>query len=112
MKTHYNYVAYFPRTNRIKIGMTGNPDKRVTFYRQEVGHHGIGHVAFVRGDAQEKLVTTLVEQTMRDRLRGLAIKGHFEWFIGDVEDFRAAIAMTAELQKEVHSQLYEESAHA
>lgn len=112
MTTHYNYVAYFPRSRRLKVGITSNPERRAREYRQEANRHGLGLVAFFRGHAQYKGVARLVEQSIRDSLRCAVIKNHYEWFAGDRETLTAFLEMTVRIQDEVQALLHVETANA
>lgn len=105
MKTHFNYVAYFPTTSRIKIGITSNPDRRAREYGQEALRHGLGNISFCRGASQFKGVARMVEQSIRDNLKAAALAPHREWFEGDPETFCAFIDMTTRLQRETRNLL-------
>lgn len=101
VKTYSNYVIYFPSTQRLKIGVTGNFKSRVKFYRQEAARHGLGYVACSRGELQYKTVARLVEQSICDAMKPAAMPKTREWFEGDEALFEAFKVMTRRIQDEV-----------
>ena len=112
MRTHFNYVAYFPATSRIKIGITSNPERRAREYGQEAFRHGLGNISFCRGSSQFKGVARMVEQSIRDNLKNAALAPHHEWFQGDPEAFCAFIDMTTRLQRQTRNLLGVEAVNA
>lgn len=78
---YYNYVMMMSDF-RIKIGITGNPAKRKTYYQQEADRHGLGKIDWWH-DADgvpDKQTALLVEREICQRLARIAVGNHREWF--------------------------------
>ncbi|MGJ7497489.1 GIY-YIG nuclease family protein [Variovorax sp. RT4R15] len=110
--THFNYVVFFPQTNRVKVGVTGNPRKRVGYYKQEATRHALGYVTMSVGRAQPKHFARIVETEICRYLKPYAIPKHREWFEMDAEGFEDMKAMTKRFQDGVRAAFATRAAHA
>lgn len=108
----FNYVAYFPQTWRIKIGITGNIRKRISYYRQEARRHDLGTVTVTCGRKHYKGLARIVETELCRALKPWAVPRHREWFVGDYDTFQAIDALTKRMQAEMREAFGAESANA
>lgn len=108
----YNYVAYFPQTGRIKVGITSNLQKRISYYRQEARRHDLGNVTFTCGRKQYKGLARTVETELCRALKPWSVPRHREWFVGDYEAFEKVTALTRRMQAEMRDAFGLEVANA
>lgn len=112
MRTHRNYVAFFAGTGRVKVGITANLKKRLSYYRQEATRHDLGYVAIEGGQPQTARVARLVENEICRYLKPYAIARHREWFVMDAEGFMEMVAMTRRFQDSINTAIEAQEAHA
>ena len=101
MKTLRNYVVWYPRTKRIKVGVTSNFAERLKYYRQESARHDLG---YVNGEAFLPLPAVLARGIEADICRALkpgVIPGHREWFLGDGDTYIAFVEMTRRMHAQI-----------
>lgn len=83
-KEYYVYLVLFS-TNRIKVGVTGNINKRIKYYKQEAARHGMRiertEHYLIMGDKEAALA---LEKRICKEYRRAAVRNHREWFRGDV----------------------------
>jgi hypothetical protein len=108
----FNYVAFFSQTGRIKVGITGDIQKRMGYYRQEARRHDLGHVTFACGQKNYKGLARTVETELCRALKQCAVPQHREWFAGDYEAFQAVVALTRRMQAEMREAFGVESSNA
>lgn len=91
MAIFQNYVVYFS-DGRIKIGMTSNFFKRMSYYRQQAKKSGITQVTWWAATAfAEKRACLLMERLMCNCYRHLALRRRREWIAGDAKIFAEVI---------------------
>ena len=108
----FNYVAFFPETGRIKVGITTDIRKRMSYYKQEARRHDLGNVTFTCGRRNCKGVARMVETELCRALKPWAVPRHREWFVGDYEAFTAVDALTKRMQKQLREAFGMEVANA
>lgn len=93
MNAHHLYAIYF-FDGRVKLGITGQLQRRMSYYRQEAVRNrisGFNWCAFKpfahRADALR------AESALCQAFRSLAIQGHREWFEMSANDF--GVVLTA-----------------
>ncbi len=112
MKQLRNYVVWYPRTNRIKVGVTSNFKDRLQYYRQESARHDLGYVT---GRALDPLPAGLargIENDICRALKSCVIPGHREWFLGNQETYDAFVEMTKRMHAELTAVMNGDVEHA
>ena len=86
-----NYVVCFS-DGRIKIGMTSNFSKRMSYYRREARKSGIPQVTWWAATAfADKPACLLMERLICGSYKHLAFAGARDWLKGDAEVYSAII---------------------
>jgi hypothetical protein len=91
VSTFQNYVVCFS-DGRIKIGMTSNFSKRMSYYRREARKSGTSQVTWWAATAfAEKPASLLMERLICNSYKHLAFAGAREWIKGGAEVYSAII---------------------
>lgn len=90
-KTHSLYAAYFS-DGRIKIGVTADVPKRMSYYAQEARRNRVSSLTWWSCAPIEHGTALLIEKSMCRHMREYAMPRHREWFEGTSTDFQAFIS--------------------
>lgn len=83
--SHWTYIVRF-QNDRIKIGVTANPVKRASYYRQETVRHDLGFGWITAYGALSREEALATERMICRAYASAAVPGHREWFTEDRVD--------------------------
>lgn len=92
----WNYVVWFAN-DRVKVGVTGDPRKRVSYYLQEAARHDLSYLWFTAIGGLSKPEALFIERTIIRTLDAPRIAGHREWFMGGIDASCAAERLQSDL---------------
>lgn len=96
------YAIHFD-DNRVKVGVTSNITKRMSYYAQEGRRNRLsGFTWFAAGGLHTKSDALLLERVLCNALKDLAIQGHREWIEGDAKMFGEVISAISQLRKSIN----------
>ena len=95
MKKLCNYVVWYQKTGRLKIGVTADMKKRMSYYAQESARHNLGEIIHFSYKPGREDLARFVERSICHSLKEKAIAGHREWFIGGKDEFKHLIKITS-----------------
>ena len=90
LRTHVVYAVRFS-DDRIKVGITANAKKRMSYYAQEAPPNRVNHLVWWACAPTFKRFAMIMEKHLCSELRPQSIPGHREWFIGDTEEFGVVV---------------------
>lgn len=104
MSMHRLYAIYF-HDGRVKIGVTGQIDRRLTYYRQEAVRNRVsGFTWCAFKPFTDKAAALLAEKSMCQVLREQAIAGHREWFEMSAQGYGQVLRACEDLRVRMSSE--------
>ena len=101
-KTHSVYAVYFSDA-RIKIGVTADVAKRMTYYAQESRRNRVRSLTWWSCAPTEKDCAYRIERLFCRGMQDAAISRHREWFEGDASAFQSVIKALDGLRADIAS---------
>jgi hypothetical protein len=89
-RTHSVYAVYFSDV-RIKVGITANVPKRMSYYAQEARRNRVDHLTWWSCAPVTHCMALRMETHFCRQVREFAMPKHREWFEGDASDFSAIL---------------------
>lgn len=98
--THRVYAVYFA-DGRIKVGVSANVRRRMSYYAQEARRNRIRCLTWWACAPMDKGLAFLVERHFCREMRGAAMTRHREWFEGDAAAYAAIVPALERLRASV-----------
>lgn len=96
-KTHAVYAVYFS-DGRIKVGVTADVPKRMSYYAQEARRNRVDSLTWWSCAPVERWIALRIETHICRHMREFSMQRHREWFAGDTNDFGAFVAALERLR--------------
>lgn len=98
--THSLYAVHFS-DGRIKVGVTSDVSKRMSYYAQEARRNRVESLTWWSCAPLDRHLALLVERHFCREMSDLAMPRHREWFEGDSEAFASVIGALQRLRNSV-----------